>query len=67
MNDLSPEAEAVPVADWMSQDTGRVDVAASISEVSLLMSQRKHSCVIVCEQDKAVGLISERDVVRVLA
>ncbi|NNF67243.1 MAG: GGDEF domain-containing protein, partial [Gammaproteobacteria bacterium] len=41
--------------------------AASISEVSLLMSQRKHSCVIVCEQDKAVGLISERDVVRVLA
>jgi len=68
VNDSNPEIETTtPVEDWMSRDPECVTRGAALSEVATLMGVRRHSCVVVCEHDLPVGLISERDMVRVLS
>lgn len=61
-------SNAVPrVEQWMSRDVDRVSTSASLAEVAALMGAHEHSCVLVCDAERPVGLISERDMVRALA
>ncbi len=60
-----PEGQSVDA--WMSRDFDRVARNATLQDVAALMSSREHSCVLVCDGTEPVGLISERDLVRLLA
>lgn len=51
----------------MSRAVDRVAPDATLAEIAALMGTHHHSCVLVCEGERPVGLISERDLVRVLA
>ena len=56
------------VDEWMSRDFGRVARNANLEEITaLMMTARGHSCLVVCDGSTAVGLISERDLLRILA
>lgn len=66
-SDVTKTAEAgPPVIKWMSADPQRVAPQTALTEVARLMSSQRHSCVIVCDDNNVAGLISERDLVRVL-
>jgi CBS domain-containing protein len=39
----------------------------SVRDVLVLMKQHNTGCVLVCEQEKLVGIFSQRDVLRLLA
>lgn len=51
----------------MSRAVDRVARDTPLAEVAALMGEHEHSCVLVCDDERAVGLISERDMVRALA
>ncbi|MBT8136691.1 MAG: diguanylate cyclase [Gammaproteobacteria bacterium] len=55
------------VERWMSRDPECVGPDTALEEVASLMGIRRHSCIVVTEGHKAIGLISERDLVRELA
>ncbi len=44
-----------------------MDARASVKEVAALMSKKAHGCVLVVEGDRAIGIITERDIVRQIA
>ncbi|MGH0033697.1 MAG: diguanylate cyclase [Myxococcota bacterium] len=54
-----------PVAKIMSADVERIGPDASIAEVAERMSEKRISCVLVLEGEEPVGIISERDLLRV--
>lgn len=57
-------SDAIAIVDaLMTSDIERVSEDASLPEIAQAMSQ-KSACVLVCDDAKAVGLISERDLVR---
>ncbi|MDH3589776.1 MAG: diguanylate cyclase [Gammaproteobacteria bacterium] len=68
--EVAPEAEAdtrMLVEEWMSRDPECVASLTPLSDVAAMMGIRRHSCVVVVDNQKAVGLISERDLVRELS
>ena len=65
--DDSRQAGGPQVDTWMSRELVHVAPDATLVEITSLMSSRERSCVLVCEQSAAVGLITERDLVRILA
>ena len=55
-----------PVASIMSTDVQVVGPDCSLLEVASTMHEQRISCLVVCENRKPIGVISERDLVRVL-
>jgi diguanylate cyclase (GGDEF)-like protein len=55
-----------PVASIMSTDVQFVGPDCSLLEIVSKMHEQKISCLVVCENRKPIGIISERDLVRVL-
>lgn len=44
-----------------------VDAAATVKDAAVLMSKRAYGCVLVVENNHAIGIITERDIVRQIA
>jgi len=55
------------VADVMSKDVERVAPHTSLEEVACCMRETPYSCVVVCDEDVPVGVITDHDVARLLA
>jgi len=55
------------VADVMCKDVERVAPHTSLEEVARCMRETPYSCVVVCDEDLPVGMVTDRDVARVLA
>ena len=55
-----------PVASIMSTDVQVVGPDGSLLEIVSTMHEQRISCLVVCENRKPIGIISERDLVRVL-
>jgi predicted transcriptional regulator len=52
------------VADIMSTEVVTADAAATVAEAAGLMSSRNISCVVVVRQQDAVGIMTEKDVLK---
>jgi CBS domain-containing protein len=52
------------VADIMSTEVVAADAAATVAEAAGLMSSRRISCVVVLRQQDAVGIMTEKDVLK---
>ncbi len=52
------------VADIMSTDVVTADASATVAEAAGLMSSRNISCVVVLRQQDAVGIMTEKDVLK---
>lgn len=53
--------------ELMSTDVCTVNVSANLDDVLALMQQHVYSCIVVVDNKTPVGIITERDLVRVLA
>ena len=60
-------AEVKTVADVMSRDIFTVSTEGTVRETLSLMTRRSISCVPVVEDERAAGIITERDIVGKLA
>ena len=65
-SETKPDAACL-VESIMSRDVARVRRNRPLQEVAQIMADRKHSCLLVCEEGRPIGIISERDMVGVLA
>jgi len=65
--DVAEHAASLRVADNMSADVQSVAAAATLHEAARLLAGRPISCLVVVEDDRPVGILSERDVVREVA
>ncbi len=52
------------VADIMSMEVVTVDASATVAEAARLMSSRNISCVVVMRRHDAVGIMTEKDVLK---
>jgi CBS domain-containing protein len=52
------------VADIMSTEVVTADASATVAEAARLMSSRNISCVVVLRQQDAVGMMTEKDVLK---
>ncbi len=59
--------EDVLIETIMTKEVESAPPGCSLREVTETMRDRRISCVIVCEEGRPVGLVTERDLVRVLA
>ncbi len=64
MND--PEQDSRLVETIMTADVEAVVSTTTIEDVARLMSERRLSCVVVCNRDVPIGVISERDLAQLL-
>lgn len=55
---------AINVSQVMSRQVATVIPECSVQELVSLMRSKSHSCLVVVENQKPVGIITERDVVR---
>ncbi|NNL66197.1 MAG: diguanylate cyclase [Myxococcales bacterium] len=55
------------IDEVMTKDVAKVAAGTPIEEVVAIMLDRRISCVLVCEDDVPIGVISERDLVQTLA
>ena len=53
--------------ELMSTDVLSVGASSSLSEITRLMNEHRYSCLIVTEEDKPVGIVTERDIVRYIS
>ena len=51
------------VKEIMTTEVVRVDRHARLHDIAALMDQHSISCVVVCQSDIPVGIITERDVI----
>lgn len=59
--------DAYKLVDIMSTDILYVKPQSPLDEVTRLMSQQRYSCLLVVENNKPIGIITERDIVNLLA
>jgi PAS domain S-box-containing protein len=66
---LGAEELLVPstVADLMTRDPVTLPPSATLAEALALMAERNISSVVIVEQDRAVGILSERDAIPLAA
>lgn len=63
-----PEEDSEPgVQEIMAANVLTVDAAATVKDAAVLMSKKAYGCVLVVEGDRAIGIITERDIVRQIA
>ena len=55
------------IEEVMTKDVAQVAPDTTLDEVVSIMLDRRISCVLVCEESVAVGVISERDLVQTLS
>ncbi|MDA0688994.1 MAG: diguanylate cyclase [Proteobacteria bacterium] len=55
------------IKDFMSPVHVYHDPRDSLGDVVRSMADRRHSCALVCEMDAPVGIVTERDIVRLIA
>jgi diguanylate cyclase (GGDEF)-like protein len=53
------------VKDFMTRDVQSIDAMAPVTEVVSTMLTHQISCLVVCHDGKPIGMISERDIVKV--
>lgn len=53
------------IEDLMTKDIRRIDAAASVVDAVSTMLAHKISCLVVCQDGKPIGMVSERDIVRI--
>jgi len=58
------EYEADHVEDIMAKEVVTIDRGATVKEAAARMARRKCSCLVVLHADSAVGVVTERDLVR---
>ena len=54
------------IAELMTRNVVQVEPSATLAECADIMSSRRISCLIVCENQYPVGILTERDVLRFL-
>ena len=54
------------VGDVMTRDVLRVDPATTVAEAATMMGERRIGSALVMEDDRLVGIFTERDIVRAL-
>ncbi|MDG6915382.1 MAG: CBS domain-containing protein [Nitrososphaerota archaeon] len=59
-----PGLGAIRVKDIMVTDVHAVGVGTSVKETAAIMAREGHGCVIVVDRGIAVGIVTERDIVR---
>ncbi|MGH9918915.1 MAG: CBS domain-containing protein, partial [Nitrososphaerales archaeon] len=52
------------VEDVMAKNVVTIDRQATVNEAASIMASRKCSCLVVVSGDSAVGIVTERDLVR---
>ncbi len=67
MADNNEAGGAPPVARWMSPGAQCILSSVPVADVAAQMASKRHSCVVVIDDGRPVGLVSERDLVRELA
>jgi signal transduction histidine kinase len=60
-------AESLRVGDNMTADVASIDAGAMLHEASKLLAGRRISCLVVTHDGAPAGILSERDMVRVVA
>src|SRR5690606_26891008 len=55
------------VRQRMSRSPTRVNVSASVQQAALAMQSSSSGCLVVVAQDVPVGIVTERDMIRILA
>lgn len=55
------------VADLMTTNLCSVDPESTVGEAATLMGERHVGSVVVCDGDRLVGILTERDIVRALS
>jgi predicted transcriptional regulator len=53
--------ELGPVREFMAKSLVKIDAMASLTDAATVMSEHRLSCVVAMHQDKAVGILTERD------
>ncbi|MFZ5863119.1 MAG: EAL domain-containing protein [Nitrospirota bacterium] len=53
------------VSDFMTKDVRSIDHHAAVADAVSAMLAHKISCLVVCRDSKPVGMISERDIVKI--
>jgi CBS domain-containing protein len=61
---LESQADEEPIEDVMSKNVVTVDRDATVRAAASMMAQRKCSCLVVVQGDAAIGIATERDLVR---
>ena len=56
-----------PIAAVMTRDVYSVPSDTPLLELTSEMRRRRISCVVVCDEGRPVGIISERDIIRALS
>jgi CBS domain-containing protein len=60
-----PDDDSEPdVQEIMASSVLTVDATATVRDAAVLMSKKAYGCVLVVEGDHAIGIITERDIVR---
>lgn len=59
--------EHLYIRELMTTEYQCVDVSCTLDDVVKLMHEKVHSCIVVTENGAAVGIITERDMVKVLS
>src|SRR5690349_5704930 len=59
--------DEIAVSRLMSSRVEHVSRGATLAEAANLMHVHRHSCLVVTDGDRPVGIITERDMVRALA
>jgi CBS domain-containing protein len=63
-----PDDDSEPdVQEIMAANVLAVDAAATVKDAAVLMSKKAYGCVLVVEGNRAIGIITERDIVRKIA
>jgi CBS domain-containing protein len=63
-----PDDDSEPdVQEIMAARVLTVDAAATVKDAAVLMSKKAFGCVLVVEGNRAIGIITERDIVRQIA
>ncbi len=63
MADTEDESEA-HVEEIMASSVLTVDALSPVKDAAVLMSKKAHGCVLVVEENRAIGIITDRDIVR---
>ncbi len=64
---LEPQPISLRVEDAMTKYVETVPLGATFREVAARMRRQEISCVLIVDNDRPVGIVSERDMVRILA
>lgn len=64
LSEDSGESQNLRVRDVMAKEPMMVDCNRTVKETAIAMDRSGHGCLLVTAEDKVVGIITERDLVR---